>query len=85
MTKNIANALEKADPQNTIFYQNNLKACQAKLADLEQNYKNTLTTFKTRTIIYDGHYAFGYLAKRYDLNYMTAQGFYLIQSQQPKT
>jgi len=75
MAKNIADALEKADPQNTIFYQNNLKAYQAKLATLDQNYRNTLTTCKTKTIIYGGHYAFGYMAKRYGLNYVATQGF----------
>jgi zinc transport system substrate-binding protein len=75
MAKNIADALEKADPQNAIFYQNNLKAYQAKLATLDQNYKNTLSTCKTKTIIYGGHYAFGYLAKRYGLSYVAAQGF----------
>lgn len=75
MAKNIANALEKVDPQNAIFYQNNLKAYQAKLATLDQNYKNTLSTCKTKTIIYGGHYAFGYMAKRYGLNYVAAQGF----------
>jgi len=74
MAKNIADALEKADPQNAIFYQNNLKAYQAKLATLDQNYKNILATCKTKTIIYGGHYAFGYLAKKYGLNYVAAQG-----------
>lgn len=75
MVKNIADALEKVDPQNAIFYQNNLKTYQIKLLDLDENYKNTIATCKTKTIIYGGHYAFGYMAKKYELNYLAAQGF----------
>lgn len=74
MAKHIADALEKADPQNINFYRNNLKAYQAELTTLDRNYKNTLTTCKTKTIIYGGHYAFGYLADRYNLEYVAAQG-----------
>ncbi len=75
MAKNIASALEKADPQNADFYQTNLKNYQAKLTVLDTNYKNSLSTCKTKTIIYGGHYAFGYLAKKYGLEYVSAQGF----------
>ncbi len=75
IAKNIADALEIADPQNAQFYQNNLKDYEEKLAALDEDYKSTLSTCKTKTIIYGGHYAFGYLAKRYGLEYVAAQGF----------
>lgn len=75
MVKNIADVLEKIDQPNRDFYQNNLKKYQRKLDTLDENYKNTLLTCKTKIIIYGGHYAFGYLAKRYRLNYLAAQGF----------
>lgn len=75
MAKNIANVLEKVDWQNKAFYQDNLKKYQKKLDLLDKNYQNILSTCKTKTIVYGGHYAFGYLVKRYNLNYLAAQGF----------
>lgn len=75
MAKNIAEALSQVDPENTEYYQNNLKAYQSALAELDTAYKNTLSTCTSKTIIYGGHYAFGYMAKRYGLEYVSAQGF----------
>lgn len=75
MAQNIADALQAVDPEHAEFYENNLKEYQAKLATLDQQYKNTLASCKTNTIIHGGHYAFGYVAKRYGLNYVAAQGF----------
>lgn len=75
MAENIAKALIKVDPKNTKYYQNNLNEYQSKLTDLDNRYKKTLSVCRSRTIIYGGHYAFGYLAKKYGLNYVSAQGF----------
>ncbi len=75
MAQNITKALVEVDPQNADYYQNNLQAYQKKLAELDSTYKNTLSACKTKSIIYGGHYAFGYLAKRYGLEYVSAQGF----------
>lgn len=75
MAKNISEALKTVDPQNAEFYDANLKNYQAKLTQLDQSYRDTLSSCQTKTIIYGGHYAFGYLAKRYGLNYEAAQGF----------
>lgn len=74
MAQNIESALQQADPKNAIYYQNNLKNYQSKLDDLDKAYKNTLYGCQTKTIVYGGHYAFGYLAKRYGLQYIAAQG-----------
>lgn len=41
---------------------------------LDQNYRQTLSNCQNQEIVYAGHYAFGYLAKRYDLAYLAAQG-----------
>jgi zinc transport system substrate-binding protein len=75
MAENIAKALSEVDPQNAEYYQSNLKAYQNKLAELDNNYKSTLSVCKTKTIVYGGHYAFGYMAKRYSLEYVAVQGF----------
>lgn len=41
---------------------------------LVNNYENTLTKCQKREIIYAGHYVFGYMAKKYNLNYISAYG-----------
>ena len=74
MAGNIAKTLSEIDPQHAEYYQNNLKAYQDKLAVLDNNYKNTLSVCKTKTIVYGGHYAFGYMGKRYGLAYESAYG-----------
>lgn len=74
MAGNIAKALEEIDPKNAEYYQSNLITYQQQLTDLDNLYKKDLSICKTKTIIYGGHYAFGYLAKKYGLNYEAAQG-----------
>jgi zinc transport system substrate-binding protein len=38
-------------------------------------YDTGLATCATRTMVYGGHYAFGYIADAFDLRYITAQGY----------
>ncbi len=75
MTENITKALVEVDPQNTEYYQNNFKLYQNKLNELDNEYKNSLSNCRSKKIIYGGHYAFGYLTKRYGFEYVSAQGF----------
>jgi zinc transport system substrate-binding protein len=72
MVNNIARGLAEKDPANKGFYLNNAASYSRSLQNLDNKYKTTLATCKTRKIIYGGHYAFGYLAKRYNLEYLTA-------------
>jgi len=74
MAENIAKTLSEIDPQNAEYYKNNLKSYQGKLSDLDNSYKNSLTTCQSKTIVYGGHYAFGYMGKRYGLAYESAYG-----------
>jgi len=74
MAENIARTLSEIDPQNAEYYKNNLKSYQGKLSDLDNSYKNSLTTCQSKTIVYGGHYAFGYMGKRYGLAYESAYG-----------
>ncbi|NCT54398.1 zinc ABC transporter solute-binding protein [Candidatus Falkowbacteria bacterium] len=71
----IAQALIQIDTENASYYQANLENYLAKLTALDNSYQTTLENCESREIIYGGHYTFGYLAKRYDLNYQSAQGF----------
>ena len=69
MVDTIAKALAEKDPANSAFYLNNAKEYKLKLADLDRRFKETLATAKHKTIIYGGHFAFGYFAKRYGLEH----------------
>jgi zinc transport system substrate-binding protein len=71
---NITNALIKADSADSNFYEQNAKAYKKQLDTLDSSYKKQLENCKTRTIVFGGHYAFGYLAHKYNLKYLAAQG-----------
>lgn len=72
--KAIAQKLIKKDNINKNYYSQNLLNYQNKLSNLDSKYKNALAKCQTNEIIYGGHYAFGYLANRYGLNYLAIQG-----------
>ena len=64
------------DPQNKDFYVKNSYEYKKKLEELDKKYKDTLLRCRDKVIIHAGHFAFGYLAKRYDLKYVSAyKGF----------
>lgn len=69
MVDTIAKALAEKDPANGTFYFSNANEYKVKLADLDRRFKETLSTAKHKTIIYGGHFAFGYFAKRYGLEH----------------
>ena len=74
MVQNIEKALEAKDPADSGFSQRNAEAYSKGLTEIDQSFKNTLAHCRDREIVYGGHYAFGYLAKRYGLKYLAAQG-----------
>lgn len=74
MVKNITQAFQLKDDANKDFYEQKANNYSNELTGLDTLYKTTLATCKDREIVYGGHYAFGYLAKRYGLKYLAAQG-----------
>jgi len=74
MAGNIEQALAQSDPANAGYYEQNLEAYDAQLAQLDADFRKTLAACADREIVYGGHYAFGYLAERYGLKYVAAQG-----------
>lgn len=70
----IANELSTIDPASASTYHANASAYRNELAKLDQAYRTTVDACQNKTIVYGGHYAFGYLAKRYGLHYVSAQG-----------
>lgn len=74
MVGNIAKAFQAQDPANREYYEQKAAAYDAGLSELDSAFKNTIATCKNKEIVYGGHYAFGYLARRYGLKYIAAQG-----------
>lgn len=74
MIDSIAKALTEKDPANAGFYQKNVAEYKDKLVQLDNQYKSSLAKCENKEIVYGGHYAFGYLASRYNLKYLAAQG-----------
>jgi zinc transport system substrate-binding protein len=75
MVGNILYALETKDPANIDSYKHNSDDYLKKLTDLDSGFRTALAPCKGKEIVYGGHYAFGYLAHRYALKYLAAQGF----------
>lgn len=74
MVKNILQAFQVKDSANKALYEQKAGEYSRKLTELDSLYKTTLAACKHRTIVYGGHYAFGYPARRYGLQYLAAQG-----------
>lgn len=72
MVDTITGGLSAADPANREFYRKNADMCREKLAALDREYRDSLTVCKKKTLIHGGHFAFGYLARRYGLEYISA-------------
>jgi zinc transport system substrate-binding protein len=69
----LAGFIEK-DPGNKDLYQKNAQEYMAKLDALDKEYRDALSACKKNVIIQGGHNMFGYLAKRYNIKYITALG-----------
>lgn len=65
----IADGLAAADPAGADAYRANATRYQAELQDLHQRNAATLATARHREILYGGHFAFGYFARRYGLTH----------------
>lgn len=72
MVDNIAAAFIKKDSRNSDYYLKNAHNYKLKLIALDQLYRAELTGCKTKTVLHAGHWAFAYLAKKYNLNYIAA-------------
>lgn len=76
MVDNITQGLIEKDPSGKDFYTTNATAYKKLLAEMDNKYRETLATCKSKKIVYGGHYAFGYLTRRYGLQYLPAvKGF----------
>jgi zinc transport system substrate-binding protein len=72
MVDTISEGLCKADPPNCILYRANAATYKGKLSALDRVYKESLSHCRKKTLVHGGHFAFGYLARRYGLEYISA-------------
>lgn len=63
-----------ADPANTSFYRKNADTLKARLAALDGRFRESLAVCATRKLLHAGHYTFGYLTWRYNLEYHALSG-----------
>ena len=71
--RNIADAMEKADPGNAQYYENNVNAYNEKLTKLDQDIKSGLSNCKLHTFV-SFHNAFNYFSQRYNLTDVWVSG-----------
>jgi zinc transport system substrate-binding protein len=86
MVTTITHALAQKDPANAKFYEANAVEYKQQFTDLDQRFKTMLATVKHKSLIYGGHFAFGYFAKRYGLTHDSPyQGFSPNAEPRPKS
>lgn len=74
MTEQVTRLLASVDPANASYYQRRADQYLSALADLDRSIHTSLAHCKSRILIHAGHSVFGYLARRYDLDYHAATG-----------
>lgn len=74
MVGNIVKALQTKDSEDSGYYEQKGEDYSNKLTEMDSSFKKTFAACKDKEIIYGGHYAFGYFARRYGLKYIAAQG-----------
>jgi zinc transport system substrate-binding protein len=62
------------DPTNENYYRAHAIELKSRLAALDQRYQDGLASCSTRVFLHGGHYTFGYLARRYGLEYRSLSG-----------
>jgi zinc transport system substrate-binding protein len=72
MVDDILGGFITADPNNESVYRKNAENYKSILRELDNKFREGLASCKLRYFIHGGHYAFGYMAKRYGLNYISA-------------
>lgn len=72
MVDNILAGLVAKDPANAAVYNLNARRYKEQLAALDEKYRKALVSCQKKVFLHGGHYAFGYLARRYGLEYESA-------------
>lgn len=70
----VAYALIQKDPDHRAVYQENLKAFETEITELDEAYQTGLASCQSRQVVHVGHLAFGNLTKNYDLSLSALAG-----------
>ncbi len=84
MVDNITRTFIQKDPKNGDHYKKNAGLFKQRLTDLDNKYRAELTHCKSRTILHAGHWAFAYLARRYNIRYVAAYNISADAEPSPK-
>lgn len=76
MVVNVTNGLIEMDPDNKDFYQANSDKYLEELDTLDQEFIDLFNRVKLNKIIYGGHFAFGYLAHRFNVEILSPYSGY---------
>lgn len=68
---NIANGLIISAPDKKVIFTQRAQKLKDEIKKLDTNISETLSKCNSKTILYAGHFAFGYFAKHYNLSYIT--------------
>lgn len=72
MVDTIADGFIRQAPDGKDFYLHNASTYKEKLEALDARYRQVINFCRKKVIIQGGHFAFGYLARRYGLTYIAA-------------
>lgn len=72
MVDTIADGFIRQAPAGKDFYLQNGSKYKEKLVALDARYRQVISSGQKKVIIHGGHFAFGYLARRYGLTYIAA-------------
>ncbi|MDR2017680.1 MAG: metal ABC transporter substrate-binding protein [Syntrophobacterales bacterium] len=72
MVDNIRDGFISKDPSGKNFYMKNTAQYGARLSALDREFKTSLSNCRHRLFVHGGHFAFNYLAKHYNLAYVSA-------------
>ncbi len=75
MVDAIRDGYAQKDPARKHYYEQRAEELKGHLTALDSRYTAMLATCRTKVMVSGGHFAFGYLAKRHGLRYMSAYGF----------
>jgi zinc transport system substrate-binding protein len=72
MVENIRDGLTRKDPAGGDYYRKNAADYRMRLEKLDLTFREGLAGCRQHLFLHGGHNAFGYLAKQYGLNYLSA-------------
>ncbi len=74
MVEQILAGVVAVDPAHAAEYRDRAAALKARLVTLDRQFREGLSSCRSRVVLQGGHNAFGYLARRYGLTYLAAEG-----------